>query len=119
MLEVWLRALEQFAHSTKDIGQQSLNTTRMTFLLVGLIHNNYCTKDEDIELQEPCFLANTVAHEIGHVIGLQHDFNYYQGNRVATPPKQSQGKDCTNVGAIMDYFQAKEKFNFRNSHSFP
>ena len=85
----------------------------------GRINNNYCPKDEGTDLQEPCFLANTVAHEIGHVIGLQHDFNYYQGNRVATPPKQSQGEDCTNVGAIMDYFQAREIFNFGNSHSFP
>ena len=62
-----------------------------------------------------------MAHEVGHNTGMDHDFNGSAGN----PRYDSQGRTCTNIGGIMDYFQdpysrwstcSNEDFN-RNDHS--
>jgi len=41
------------------------------------------------------------AHELGHNLGMQHDFNGSPGN----PRYDSQGNSCTNIGGVMDYYQ--------------
>ena len=42
-----------------------------------------------------------MAHEIGHNLGMDHDFNGSPG----VTRLDSKGRTCTNVGGVMDYFQ--------------
>lgn len=44
------------------------------------------------------------AHEIGHLLGMSHDFDqeYYNENRQRNPRNDSNGNPC--VGGVMDYY---------------
>ena len=42
-----------------------------------------------------------MAHEIGHNLGMDHDFN---GN-AGVLRVDSKGANCTNIGGVMDYNQ--------------
>jgi hypothetical protein len=44
-----------------------------------------------------------MAHEAGHNLNMSHDFS---ANIPGTPRFDSTGANCTNIGGIMDYFQA-------------
>jgi len=41
-----------------------------------------------------------LAHEVGHNLGMLHDFDGSPGN----PRYDSQGRTCTNIGGVMDYY---------------
>ena len=41
-----------------------------------------------------------LAHEVGHNLGMQHDFDGAPGN----PRYDSQGRLCTGIGGVMDYY---------------
>ena len=52
-----------------------------------------------------------MAHEIGHNLGMDHDFN---GN-AGVLRVDSKGANCTNIGGVMDYNQVLGNvFAFQN-----
>lgn len=51
-----------------------------------------------------------MAHEIGHLIGMYHDFLYRNNLRVTNPPREANGESCTNVNGMMDYYQVINPF---------
>jgi hypothetical protein len=46
-------------------------------------------------------VCQIMAHEVGHNLGMNHDFSGSAG----TPRYDSKGVSCTNIGAVMDYNQ--------------
>ena len=47
-------------------------------------------------------MLQTVVHETGHNLGMQHDFNYNRrGRKIAR--KDSNDESCTDISAFMDY----------------
>jgi hypothetical protein len=72
-------------------------------------------------LENDLVAAQIMSHEVGHNVGMSHDFNGSPGN----PRYDSQGRTCTNIQSVMDYNQASydkwstcsnEDFN-NNDHS--
>ena len=58
-----------------------------------------------------------MAHEIGHNMGMAHDFDQTKGNS-EDPRFDSKGKKCTGLGGIMDYGIEKKIWyllSFKNS----
>jgi len=51
--------------------------------------------------------AAIIVHEIGHNLGMRHDFNGRPGN----PRVSSTGAACTNVGGFMDYLSVQDKWS--------
>ena len=55
-------------------------------------------------------LPQTIAHEIGHNLGMAHDFNGKQEN---TRTCTTDGSSCTDIGGVMDYFGVSSIFTIR------
>ena len=49
------------------------------------------------------FYLQTIAHDIGHNLGLEHDFLDFSNCEGRTPRVCDAGDACTFVGGIMDY----------------
>ena len=52
------------------------------------------------------FQLQRFAHEIGHNLGLRHDFDFQKngpGTKYNVPRSDSKGKKCTKINSIMDY----------------
>ena len=53
-------------------------------------------------------LPQTIAHEIGHNLNMEHDFDPNPGDsRTCT----TDGSSCTNIGGVMDYFGVSSFYN--------
>ena len=57
--------------------------------------------DLNLELQKVCYLFQSLAHEIGHSNGINHDFTKQGGRN--DPRVDKSGKSCLGQGGIMDY----------------
>lgn len=53
--------------------------------------------------------ADTFAHEIGHALGMKHDFLVEKGQMVSRMSKA--GPTCTKIGGIMDYQPRKDRWS--------
>jgi len=51
--------------------------------------------------------ATIIVHEIGHNLGMLHDFNGRPGNM----RRSSRGEACTNVGGYMDYLSSPNRWS--------
>ena len=52
------------------------------------------------------FQLQHFAHEIGHTLGLRHDFDFQKkgcGSNRKISRNDSKGKKCTKINSIMDY----------------
>ena len=70
--------------------------------------------EDKLLLQEVLGLFQIIAHELGHILGLSHDF---------TKPKMKQrfnskGGNCTKIGGIMDYEGNKNKWSNCSNEDF-
>jgi len=74
----------------------------------------YKASINEVYLNNPTRSADTLAHEIGHALGMDHDFYYNsQNQRVGYVLQTSNGQryPCMNVGGIMDYYNTKNKWS--------
>jgi hypothetical protein len=60
--------------------------------------------------------SQIMAHEMGHNLGMDHDFNGSPG----VTRYDSKGVSCTNIGGVMDYYQVihellKSSFSIRGT----
>jgi hypothetical protein len=53
-------------------------------------------------------LPQTIAHEIGHNLNMEHDFDPSPGN---TRTCTTDGSSCTDIGGVMDYFGVSPFYN--------
>ena len=55
-----------------------------------------------------------MAHEVGHNTGMNHDFNGAPGNT----RYDSQGRTCTNIGGVMDYYGVVNRWSTCSNEDF-
>jgi len=60
-------------------------------------------------------LSETIAHEMGHNLNMEHDFDPFPGDeRICT----TNGSSCTNIGGVMDYFGTPNKWTCCSNADF-
>jgi len=72
----------------------------MIFAIVSVIYNIY---------------FQSLAHEIGHSVGINHDF---KGSNTSDSRYDANGKQCINTGGIMDYAMSNENDQVSISSTF-
>jgi len=60
-------------------------------------------------------LSETIAHEIGHNLNMEHDFSPSPGD---TRECTTDGSSCTDIGGVMDYFGTPDKWTCCSNADF-